>query len=512
MNKDLFIDISDISDSREMLLEQPHRFVAWFAYILIALIASAVVWACVGEIDYYVKAPGEVRPNDKISAIRSGFSGKVAETFLEEGKAVKQGDLLLRFDTESQISAEQSLQSQYDSVTKETANLELLRQSIIDGENLFDKSKPEHTDYYYKYEEYVTNTASALEQIRNTNADYGKQVSDAEITLANAKSGLTRYQSELAGLKALKESIDTGVDAVPEGNIETRERYADYLASMSRYDTAIANLTEALDRAERLFNSGGVSQKEKEKAQYDLDSAALERDKYVSELQLNLSQSITNCQRNIDDLNAALRSAEVMLASADDKGYDAETAAEKIRLNMLSTISDTLFSLNNNGDSLKKELEAVQLAISEASVTAPIDGVMNLYAEVSAGDFIQGGTDIATIVPASGGAYRVALAVPNNDIADLSEGQTVNLRFAALPYADYGELQGTILKISSDARSNNQGQSYYLAEADINGTTLTNKKGDSGEVRAGMVCEARIITKSRKIIYWVLEKLNFLDK
>jgi hypothetical protein len=49
-------------------------------------------------------------------------------------------------------------------------------------------------------------------------------------------------------------------------------------------------------------------------------------------------------------------------------------------------------------------------------------------------------------------------------------------------------------------------------KADIDGTSLINKKGDSGEVKIGMVCEARIITKSRKIIYWVLEKLNFFNQ
>ncbi|MDR2360799.1 MAG: HlyD family secretion protein [Oscillospiraceae bacterium] len=512
MKRETFIDIRSVGDSREMLQEQPHNFLAWFAYILIALIAAAVIWACIGEIDYYVKAQGEVRPGEKISTIRNGISGTAAETNLEEGKAVKQGDLLLRFDVESQVSAEQTLQSQYDSTANEIANLELLRQSITDGENLFDETAPKQRDYYFKYEEYVTNTEAALEQIRNTNADYGKVVSDARISLENAKNSLTRYQSELDGLNALKESAAAGVNTIPADNTDIQERYADYQTNMTRYETLVLNLTDAKDRAESMYASGGISQKDLEQARYELDSAILERDKYVGEFQINLTQNITNCRSNIDELNAAIKSANAVIALSDDKGYSEDTAAEKIKLDTLSAISDNLFSLKSNADTLKKELDAVRLAIEDASVIAPIDGIVNLYAEISVGDFVQGGTDIATIVPTEVGSYRIMAAVPNSDIADLAVGQTVNCRFAALPYDDYGELSGRIVKISSDARSDNQGQSYYIVEADISGSVLYNKKGEVGEVKVGMTCEARIVTRSRKIIYRVLEKLNFINK
>lgn len=33
-------------------------------------------------------------------------------------------------------------------------------------------------------------------------------------------------------------------------------------------------------------------------------------------------------------------------------------------------------------------------------------------------------------------------------------------------------------------------------------------KGDVREIKAGMVCEARIVTKSRSILKWFLEKIN----
>lgn len=36
-------------------------------------------------------------------------------------------------------------------------------------------------------------------------------------------------------------------------------------------------------------------------------------------------------------------------------------------------------------------------------------------------------------------------------------------------------------------------------------------KGIVKEIKVGMVCEAQVVTKSRKILWWLLEKINLLD-
>ncbi len=36
-------------------------------------------------------------------------------------------------------------------------------------------------------------------------------------------------------------------------------------------------------------------------------------------------------------------------------------------------------------------------------------------------------------------------------------------------------------------------------------------KGDIREVKVGMACEAQVVTKSRSILRWLLEKINLRD-
>jgi HlyD family secretion protein len=134
-----------------------------------------------------------------------------------------------------------------------------------------------------------------------------------------------------------------------------------------------------------------------------------------------------------------------------------------------------------------------------------------MFSEVNTGDFLQAGIDIATIIPASDGEHRVMLAVSNADIAEIDVGQSINFRFAALPFADFGEMPGRVTRISTDARAGADGQSYFLVEAEMESGSLFDRHGAEAQIRVGMICDARVITGSQRIIYWVLERLNFID-
>lgn len=46
-----------------------------------------------------------------------------------------------------------------------------LKESISNGENLFDKNSPDESAYYLKYEKYISDLQSLSEQYKNTSAD-----------------------------------------------------------------------------------------------------------------------------------------------------------------------------------------------------------------------------------------------------------------------------------------------------------------------------------------------------
>jgi hypothetical protein len=50
-----------------------------------------------------------------------------------------------------------------------------------------------------------------------------------------------------------------------------------------------------------------------------------------------------------------------------------------------------------------------------------------------------------------------------------------------------------------------------LVESEIENKPLFSYKGEEGEIKMGMTCEAQVITKQKKILYYLLEKIHLKD-
>lgn len=106
-----------------------------------------------------------------------------------------------------------------------------------------------------------------------------------------------------------------------------------------------------------------------------------------------------------------------------------------------------------------------------------------------------------------GEILKIQVYVPNKDISNLEIGDRVKYRFQALPYNEYGVLEGHVINISGDAKFNKeQGQSFYLVESDVENKPLVSYKGIETRIKVGMALEAQVITKTKKVLFYLLEK------
>lgn len=504
MTKEIILPMNEITDSVEMLHEKPNKGMPIFTWILVLLLAVALTWCCIGEIDYFIKANGIIRPGESVSTISSLMTGRVETLNISEGDCVKKGDLLFKIDT---ADLEQSLSAyakEKQRIETENLNLKKLEESIMNGENLFDRSNPDESAYYLKYEKYISDLQSLSEQYKNTSADTDNAADSAAISAESIKSQLAKYREELSGLETLRSSVEANSDMFEEKSSVYAMQYADYTAAINAYDVNINQKKSDKENAEPLFKAGGISQSEYDSFCRSHENAKLEKDKYISEFKLNIEQKITATEKNISDLEYSLKSQNQSLFSYSEISHDEQLAAENMKLEMLSGIAEGIKSNEANIISIEKQIADIELNIRNAEVIAPIDGTVNMYADLSTADLVQSGQTIATIIPDTNGAYKLTMFLSSADISEAEINQNVRLRFAAYPYQEYGELTGTVKSISTDVRSSENGMSYYVAEVSINDTLGL-------ELVSGMECEARVVTKQRKIIYWLLEKLDFID-
>lgn len=504
MAKQIILPMNEITDSVEMLHEKPNKGMPVFTWILVLLLAAAISWCCIGEIDYYIKASGVVRPGESVSTISTLMTGRVETLNISEGDYVKKGDLLFKIDT---ADLEQSLSAyakEKQRIETENLNLKKLEESILSEENLLDKSNPDESAYYLKYEKYVSDLQSLSEQYKNTSADTDNATDSAAISAESIKSQLAIYREELSGLKTLKSSVEADLDMFEDKSSVYALQYSDYRSAISSYDNNITQKKSDKENAEPLFKAGGISQSEYDNICRSLENAKLEKDKYISEFKLNIEQKITAAEKNISDLEYSLKSQNQSYSSYLDISHDEQLAAENMKLEMLSGIADSIRSNETSIISIEKQIAEIELNIKNSEVIAPIDGTVNMYSDLSTADLVQSGQTIATIIPDTDGAYKLTMYLSSADISEAEIDQNVRLRFAAYPYQEYGELAGTVKSISTDVRSSENGMSYYVAEVSIDDTMGL-------ELVSGMECEARVVTKQRKIIWWLLEKLDFID-
>jgi len=160
---------------------------------------------------------------------------------------------------------------------------------------------------------------------------------------------------------------------------------------------------------------------------------------------------------------------------------------------------------------LKSQLLDINKNISSSYVKAPITGNVELLENLNSGDYIPAGLKIAKIIPAVGVNYKMVITVKNRDISKLKEGQIIKYRFISLPYKEYGVSIGKISEIASDVSVEDKSNLNYKIEATINNTELVSNKGKIKYIKTGMLSETRIITGRKKILYYILEKLDFIS-
>ena len=54
--------------------------------------------------------------------------------------------------------------------------------------------------------------------------------------------------------------------------------------------------------------------------------------------------------------------------------------------------------------------------------------------------------------------------------------------------------------------------SFFTGEGNLNSNVLHSNKGEESYVKPGMICEAKIITRNEKMLYYLLEKIGLKNK
>lgn len=226
-------------------------------------------------------------------------------------------------------------------------------------------------------------------------------------------------------------------------------------------------------------------------------------------------QLISNREKALVDVTAGRKlGADLISRNELDR---LEREYEYTELELERYINETIFTVKNELETKKDQLLQINSRLREleeefrrSQVRAPITGVVQVIEKFNQGDFMPAGIAVLKIVPEKEEAeLKMELSIANKDIGLIKTGQQVKYRFLALPYKEYGTLNGEIKVVAGDIFETQDPSMSYKVEGTIEQAELYDKEGVPAQIKVGMLCDARIIVKRKKILYIVLEKLDF---
>jgi HlyD family secretion protein len=416
--------------------------------------------------------------------------------FASSGESMEYYNLFLKYQSDYQ-----SLVTQYDNIKIEI-DINTIAEGLVDSHAYYqgvlsglrqlessiinEKSEFEETNSYsLQYEEYLNKMDSLITSYEQTKENY-------EINV------------ELEGLAVTEWEVQQSKITMEEAQRDIDAYQLNYMANIT------TNITDVEKKLEEItLTKKNTISKDKLYEKNEADKIAA-LDNYRLKYIVDLDNTITTLQDNITGLETNKSSLELQgdktLIYKED---DMEANLVKYRNNELQTTITAIDTYTNQKYDLQAQIDKINLHINEAIVKASKSGVINNNIELVEGDVLSSGTEVLTIIPEDNSEYKVSIYVSNKDIGQLKEGMKVKFNIYALPNSEYGYLGGMITNISKDIKvDQSSGSGYYLVEAKMDNKLLYDAQGREGILKAGMTCQAQMITESKRILTFVLEKID----
>ncbi|SHH97294.1 HlyD family efflux transporter periplasmic adaptor subunit, partial [Clostridium grantii] len=288
--------------------------------------------------------------------------------------------------------------------------------------------------------------------------------------------------------------------------VQAQDNYDTLKKAYDEYQNSLK--VEAEENAETSATTTSTSataeaptEKQLETALKAIDSAKVDLANYKNGFILSIKTSLAESKTALNSVNNNINTLDNTNSLSEDK----TKIAYVVQINdQINSCEDSLKQLRDNLDSANQKIES-------CTIKAECTGTINTLSEVNKGDILQAATQVATILPNESN-HKVMLYITNKDIANIKLNQEIKYNFLALPYKEYGYVTGKIVKISADATMDNEsGNSYYIAEGLVDKNILENHKNEKSELKTGMLCNAEVITRDEKLLYYLLEKINLKD-
>lgn len=505
----------------------------------IAFTVAFGAWATFGKIDEVGHAQGRLVPKGEVYKIHPTETGKIVHLSVKEGDSVKGGQLLAELDPNLASSEVERLEKMLDSYQLQ------LTQTL----SILDRT---HLELNTKKAIFAAQSQGQLATIAGVQANIDTENALLEQLHRDVKAQEERGQR----LKPLIQQTDQLVTQLQTDVKEQETRAQNFATLPSKTEELLKQLhteveanQERVDRLQPLVEEGAISKEMLDSAQKDLRMsqqaivrAQLGEEIQTKERQFEVSQSIRDRQNTIlrtkltdstqtkerlfeveqtlrDRQNAIIKSQGVLSehqtqlnrlhAELNQKQAEA-TQTELEQQQKIQQLEVELTQLKAKIAENRTLLAQAQTKLKQRFIYAPVDGVISSLNVRNTGEVVQLGQTIAEIAP-NHTPLILQATLPNNEAGFVKNGMTVQLKFEAFPYQEYGVVTGKVISISPDTKPDERLGAVYRVEVSLSRDFVT-ANHQKVKFKAGQTAIADIVIRQRRIVDLLLDPIRQLQK
>ncbi|MEL6259568.1 MAG: HlyD family type I secretion periplasmic adaptor subunit [Cyanobacteria bacterium J06623_5] len=460
------------SFDKPVILRQSPGWAKAIALAIMAVTTASVAWACIAKVEETIAAQGKLEPEGVVQVVQAPVGGVVEEVLVDEGEAVEKGQVVATLDetaTEAQIES----------------NREIAQR--LRAEN----------DYYRAQ---LAGSVGAIAP-EGVSADLIQRGRDRAELVANNQLYRAQIDGNTAGLSGDQlDRLRTAESRLDSQQTINRLQTSQLQEQLAQTRVQLGNARSDLETNQEILNRLQVLNEE---------GAVAELSYLQQEQEVNNKQTEVNTlQQEIDRLTFQISQArqEVSRTSFESR----ETLQDRISANSQriadidSAITQRVLENDRQLAELTSQRAQLEQNIRYQALTAPVSGtVFNLKANRPG--YVANSTEpMMEIVPEDALVARVFIS--NQDIGFVKIGQKVDVRIDAYSFSEFGDMEGTLTSIATDALPPDEIFPYYRFPAEV---LLDQQEfqadGKLLPLRSGMSLNANIKLRKRRVVTFLTD-------
>ncbi len=154
---------------------------------------------------------------------------------------------------------------------------------------------------------------------------------------------------------------------------------------------------------------------------------------------------------------------------------------------------------------IEETIHAAEDKVRRTVLRAPLRGIINKLSVTTIGAVVRPGEAIAEIVPLDDKLLIEARVRPQ-DVAFLHPGQDASVKVTAYDYTVYGDLAGTVERISPDTITDEEGNTFYRVIIRT-GKAHLGTESNPLPIIPGMVVSTAILTGQKSVLDYLLKPI-----